>query len=108
MKVPLWNLQSRFLLDFLQRILKDVVFSIFQVERSLKRYLHIKVDKEMIRYDDSPLIEYCYLLCQTGMLKQVGMTKFKKLQQPDYYKQIEEALNGDGELLRYFMYNRIQ
>jgi len=108
MKVPLWNWQSRFLLDFLQRIPKDGVFSTFQAERFLKRYLHIKVDKELIHYDDSPLIEYCYLLCQTGILKQVSMTKFKKLLQPDYYKQIEEALNGDGELLRYFMYNRIQ
>src|SRR5699024_870329 len=40
MIVPLCNWQIRFLLEFLHRILKDVLFSTFNADRSLQMYLH--------------------------------------------------------------------
>lgn len=107
MKVPLWNWQSHFLLDFMDQFQIGEVFTLVKAEKYLKKFMRKKVDRQMIRFDSHPIAEYLQLLCQIGLIVQIGEGIFKKQQKLTFYKQIEKALAGDDDLLIRFMYNRI-
>lgn len=106
MKAPLWHWQSRLLLGFIEQIPVNEIFTLYQAEQYVQMDQQNKIDKRLIRYEDHPVVEYLQLLCQTGLLAQVGMIEYKKQRSLLYFKQIEEALAGDNELLNRFMYNR--
>lgn len=108
MTVPLWNWQSRFMLGFFQSLQIGATFSVEQAEQSLKKYFTRRMDKQLIRVEGRPVLEYLQLLCETGILEKVNESHFRKLQTPIQYDHIEQALEGDDELLRRFMYNQIQ
>ncbi len=105
MNVPLWIWQSRVLLDFLPRVSQHKIFHLNEVERFLQRFIKKKVDEQLIRASHNPIEEYLSVLCEFSLLKQLDDVTFVQQQSLTFYKQIEEALDGDTELLFRFMYN---
>lgn len=108
MSVPLWEWQSRFLLDFFQKLEKGSIFSVQHAEHFLQRYMIRKMDTPLIRVKARPVLEYILLLQKAGIVDGVGNGQFRKIGMSKKYRHIEQALNGDDEFLHYFMYNRLQ
>ena len=107
MTVPLWNWQSRFLLDFIHQMQLGDTFSWTDAKKFLAPFIRKQVDRQLIRYVSDPILEYLHLLCQTGLITQIGGITYKKEREIIFYNHIEKALDGDDELLKGFMYNRL-
>ena len=55
--------------------------------------------------ENKPLREYLQILCEVKILLAHENDQYEKLEEIEYFQHIEEAVKGDDELLRKFMYN---
>ena len=108
MNVPLWNWQSRFILGFFQYKPFGSMFTVNEAEHFLRKYIVHKIDKQLIRVNARPVLEYIRLLEASGIVESVADEQYKKIASSTKNAYIEQALNADDELLRYFMYNQMQ
>lgn len=105
MRIPLWQWQSRFELEFLRHKPVHKVFTLEEATKVIQSYERHTIDQQLIHVKDNPMKEYLQLLCQIGLLEQINQQQFMRLQPLTYYQHIEEAIVGDNEVLNQFMYN---
>jgi len=103
-----WNWQSRFLLDFFHPLPIGSSFSLSQIEQFLHRHIYHKNTFPLLKNNPSPIKEYIAYFIQLRIIDQIKPNQYVKRQDVRFYSHIEEALKGDDELLKTFMYNQYQ
>lgn len=98
MAVPTWNWQSRFIIDFLHPLKVGDTFSLQQAQQFIRRF-------QYKRETEDPIIEYLAQLIHVNIIHPVSVHRYVKNTPIIFYRHIEEALRGDDELLKSFMYN---
>lgn len=93
---PTWNWQSRFIIDFLHPLKVGNTFSLRQVQQ-FNRHFQFK--------QESPIQEYLAQLAHVNIVRPISTDHYVKTSPIIFYHHIEEALQGDDELLKAFMYN---
>lgn len=104
MKVPLWNWQSRFIIEFIHPLAIGRMFSVHDAIRFIQPFQH-KNNQFPLLSISCPMKEYLLSLCELAVIEQKSNTIFIKKQEIIFYNHIEEAIRGDDELLNVFMYN---
>ena len=104
-KVPPWNWQSRFIIEFLHPLSVGRSFSLKEIQHFLRPYLY-RNEFPLLPHDDFPFIPYLHLLSEVNYIKRVDDNTYMKSREIKFYDHIEKAIDGDDALLRYFMYNR--
>lgn len=102
MKVPLWNWQSRLIVDYLHLLPIGKTFSYDKVRKKLQPFI---LQANTNGYDD-PIKEYLSLLSVFHIIRNVSDYHYMKTNTIRYYTHINQALDGDDELLRILMYNQ--
>lgn len=104
MKVPLWHWQSRIVIELLHSLSVDATFTLQQVQQFVLPYQEA-VETYPLLSPQNPAREYLSLLEHLHIIEEVYPTIYVKRKPILFYTHIEDALNGDDEILRYFMYN---
>lgn len=102
MNVSLWNWQSRFIIDFFHPLSIGESFHQSKVMRFLRPFM---CDNEAAY---QPIEQYMYYLEQLNMIENISDEIYVKRKSVHFYNRIDQAINGDDELLNRFMYNQRQ
>lgn len=105
MKVPLWQWQSYFVLEFLKELPLHDLFSYWDAEAFIAHFMYEEALFPLAQGENNPLREYLQILCEVKILLAHENDQYEKLEEIEYFQHIEEAVKGDDELLRKFMYN---
>lgn len=100
MKTPLWNWQSRLVVDLLDPLPLGGQFSIQTCKHLLRQHLDRANNFPLIQSEESPLNQYLQLLEKLNVIKQLSPHHFMKIKPVAFYKNIEEALQGDEMIIK--------
>lgn len=94
--VPLWNWQSRFVIDFFQPL---HLYQSFTLEHAIQPFHALflpSLDQQQTKH---PIASYLQYFVQLGYVKQTSKTNYVKLDQLTFPEHIEQALQADQWLL---------
>jgi len=106
MSVPPWNWQSRFIIDFFHSLETGQIFSAEQASRFIRKFQLPRHPFEPFATD--PIAQYLAYLVRLDAVEPLSANRYLKKRPLQFYRNIEESLDGDDELLKSFMYNHIQ
>ncbi|WP_029267952.1 competence protein CoiA [Virgibacillus alimentarius] len=101
MKTPLWNWQSRLIIDLLHPIPLHGHFSIHSCKNIIKNHFYHTHHFPLIHSTDCPVYQYLQLLKKLNIIKQQSSNVFQKIKPILFYKNIEKAIQGDEALIKY-------
>lgn len=108
MNVPLWNWQSRFIIDFLHLQPRGKSFTLSEAKKFLRPFTYQSDHFPLLSIQANPIVEYLNLLKEIKIIHEVRKHHYIKRKAIHCYKRIDEAIIGDNELLNRFMYNQRQ
>ena len=95
MKSPLWNWQSRLVIDLLHPLPLGGQFSIESCKHLLRQHVHQVNDFPLIQSNESPIKQYLHLLEKLQVIKQLSPHHYTKTKSITFHKNIESALQDD-------------
>lgn len=107
MRVPLWNWQSRFMIDFFHPLAIGNKFTLASVQRFLQVFRYDQDVFPLVGKED-PIANYLALLCNLQIIHRTNETTYIKKKSLQFYARIDHAVHGDDELLNFIMYNHRQ
>lgn len=99
MKTPLWDWQSRLLLDYLQPLKIGERFSTKLLKHRLRPYMNSPTHFPLIHSHQNPILEYVKLLEQLEIVKQISRYNYVKTKPIHFHSHIERALSGDKAIM---------
>lgn len=106
MRVSLWQWQSRILYDLIDDKEIHTTFTEKEAEWLIRSQMMDLSYFPLLKIEKHPAREYLELLCQVGIIREMTKGVYVKKKQISHYKNLDEALDGDYELLLGFMYNK--
>lgn len=99
-KTPLYDWQSRVLIDFLHHLELGEQFS-FKTVRMLFQAIEVnQALYPLIKNNSHPIYEYLEYLTLFGVLEKVNEQVFQKINVIGFYRSIDEALAGDKKIFQ--------
>ncbi|MGJ9458793.1 competence protein CoiA [Oceanobacillus sp. CF4.6] len=99
MKSPLWNWQSKIVLEIIVPLPIDATFSIDLCIHLLKNQIISNAAFPLIATSTNPIEQYLNLLEQLNYVQSVSTGIYQKKRQFHFYKNVEDAIKGDEQLL---------
>ncbi|PAV29185.1 hypothetical protein CIL05_12365 [Virgibacillus profundi] len=99
MKTPAWNWQSRLCLDVLDRLATGQTLSQRSIKYHLRKHIQQPRDFPLIPSEDNPIENYLQLLTHLNIVKKLSPSHYQKKNSLQFYKSIEESLQGDNDLM---------
>ncbi len=106
MKTPLWDWQSRFIIDFFHPVPVGGQFSLGDCTRFLHQHISAMYTYPLISNKAHPVEQYLHLLENLQIVKQQPPNVFTKKAPITFHKHIEQALDGDREIMRQLQRNK--
>lgn len=100
MKIPLWNWQSKVCLEIIDPLPVEGVFSNAECQGLFFRQLYKSKQFPLIPSQSNPVQEYLSLLEQLQVIEKVSSGMYKKRQPISFYHHIEQAVQGDEQLVK--------
>ncbi len=100
MKTPLWNWQSKVCLEIIDPLPVEGVFSNAECQSLFFRQLYKPKQFPLISSQSNPVQEYLSLLEQLEVIEEVSSGMYKKRQPISFYHHIEQAVQGDEQLVK--------
>jgi len=105
LKTPPWQWQSKFIIDFIHPLQIGEQFTLGQA----KSFLNYKLYKQhlfpLLQQKKDPVIEYLNYLKMIYMIIEQRPNVFMKNRNIRFYRNIEEAISGDENLINYIKNN---
>lgn len=95
MKVPLYNWQSRFIIDFLQPLPIGDTFHLYDALSFMKPFILHERYFPLLPHLPNPIKAYLSVFTSLNKLKQISTNTFQKIKDCTIYDTIEEAVTGD-------------
>ena len=99
MKSPLWDWQSRIVLNILDPLPIGSQFTLKRCEHELRGHLHYPNYFPLVRSTENPINQYLQLLEELKYIKQVTLTNYIKTSSIKHYEHIELSLEQDEQTL---------
>ncbi|WP_196493878.1 competence protein CoiA [Ornithinibacillus caprae] len=99
MKTPLWDWQSRIVLDMINPLKIGAHFSIGKCFALLRNQSFSSDHFSMLHTIESPIKQYLQWLCKLNIIQQRSATIYEKIREVEFYQHIEEAVMGDKQLI---------
>lgn len=96
MKVPLYNWQSRLVIDCLRHLRVGDTIEFTQIEKGLRGFIQPAEQFPLLKKTSHPIIQYLLILVRLNILEQVSERCFRKCQPIVFYQSIEDAVRGDA------------
>ncbi|WP_339228778.1 competence protein CoiA family protein [Oceanobacillus sp. FSL K6-2867] len=100
MKIPLWNWQSKVCLEIIDPLPMKGLFSIGECQHLLFRQQYNSNYFPLCISQTTPVQEYLRLLERLQVIQKVSKDVYKKFQPITFYHHIEEAVQGDNQLVK--------
>lgn len=108
MNTPPWNWQSRLVLEIINPLTIGERFSLSACNQLLSHQLNHPKAFTLIKPVESPIYQYLQLLELLNIISQESSGYFTKLKPILFYKNIDDALDGDDMLLNLLMAGKIR
>ncbi|WP_067729586.1 competence protein CoiA [Oceanobacillus damuensis] len=99
MKTPIWNWQSKVILEIIQPVSVGEIFHIDSCKHNFRNQILDASLFPLISVTEHPIRQYLHLLEQLNYIRKVSSTTYKKIEQVKAYKNVEDAMQGDNLLL---------
>ncbi|HLR52686.1 MAG TPA: competence protein CoiA family protein [Candidatus Avamphibacillus sp.] len=99
MKTSLWDWQSRICLDIIEPLDLGDVFTLDECFYLLQNHTHRKENFPLLNAFIHPIQQYLITLVQLQIIQQVSPTHYKKISPLHFFKNIEEAMKEDVQLM---------
>ncbi|SHG80609.1 competence protein CoiA [Ornithinibacillus halophilus] len=97
--IPPWNWQSRICLDWIHPLSIGATFHILHLAKGFQKYYNDQSQYTLISFVNNPIAEYLHYLYQLKFIEKVDKYRYRKLRDFDFYKNVEEAIRGDEQLM---------
>lgn len=107
-RVPLWNWQSRFIIDIFENIPLNGTFTLHDVHLFFKRFLFNETLFPLQKCIRHPIQQYLTYFKYMDYVTTLKTGVYKKIRHVSFYDHIEEAVEGDEHfimLLKKYMHN---
>lgn len=105
MKSPLWEWQSRLIIDLIHPLSLKQTFSLSACEHLLKGHCKHNHTLPLSYYSENPIKQYLHLLQQLKVIKQRSPSIYQKINPITFNKNIEAALTSDNDLMDQLIFN---
>lgn len=102
-----WIWQSVCVIHLLECLPIGARLSVFQAYELVKRYVYNTSSRKQLFHQFAIDSLECYftLLVREKLVRKIGARTYEKIADVPRYRNVEEALRGDAEVLKRFMYN---
>ncbi|WP_087973296.1 competence protein CoiA [Oceanobacillus rekensis] len=107
MQTPLWNWQSKLCLEIIHPLPIETTFSIESCKHLLKTRILSNSAFPLIVSSTDPIEQYFNILEQLSYIHTISPGIYQKKKQFDFYKNVEEAINGDNNLLQQLFFQNL-
>lgn len=107
MKTPLWNWQSRLLLEIIHPLRIGANFTVESCKYLFKTRILSSTAFPLISSSTHPIEQYLNILERLKFIQTVSPGIYQKKRQFSSYKNVEEAINGDYNLLQQLFFQNM-